>query len=472
MEPIDVQALLPDRASGEPLYEQLVRRFRAGIERGVLAAGTRMLPTRQLAERLGVSRNTVTSAFDQLVAEGYLVARVGDGTFVADVCRAAQAVPRRPPRPLNVSAESLTSVRGTLEAVGSSFGPLRIGATAFTEFPFGTWRRIARKHLATLGEALDYGDPAGLPALREAISRHIAQFRGVVSGPDQIVIVEGAQGALHLIAFALLRCGDTVAIEDPCYQNARAVFRAHGTKLFGVEVDGRGLRPSALPDGAALAYVTPSHQFPLGGILPVSRRMEVLEWARRCNAYVIEDDYDSEFSERVVPALQSLDRDERVIYAGTFSKTLAPGLRVGYVVVPPHLAASFRFVREIVSLGAPAHTQATVAEFIAKGYLSRHVRRLTKIYERRRRVLVDVLSRSLDERFTIGPAQTGLHVAINAPAGFDDVRAANSMSDGERVLPISLLCVEREDCKGLVLGFGSGTDESVARSAEMLARSV
>lgn len=471
-EPIILGALHPDRSSGEPLHRQIERRFRAAIESGVLASGTRMLPSRLLADRLGVSRNTVTSAFDQLVAEGYLVSRVGDGTFVTEMRRATRAKPSKTPRALNLSADRLMAVRRQLNEVGSSSGPLRIGATAFSEFPGGTWRRLARKVLGSLGGTLDYGDPSGLPALREAVCRHIAQFRGVVTEPEQIIVVEGTQGAIHLIAFVLLQCGDKVAIEDPCYQNARAVFQAHGARLVGVRVDDYGMRSSDLPDRASLVYVTPSHQFPLGGLLPVSRRMEVLAWAQARDAYVIEDDYDSEFSDRVVPALQSLDRYERVIYCGTFSKTLAPGLRIGYVVVPPHLTDAFRFAREAFSLGSSTHIQATVAEFIAQGYFSRHIQRLTKIYRRRRRILVDVLSNALPDGFKIGPAQTGLHVAISGPPGLDDVRIANSMSAAERVLPLSLLCVNRKDCKGFVLGFGSGADESVARSAEMLAVSV
>jgi GntR family transcriptional regulator/MocR family aminotransferase len=471
-EPIGLEPLFPDRRSGEPLGAQLVRRLRGAIESGFFPAASRLLPSRELAQRLGLSRNTITDALDQLVAEGYLEARVGAGTFVTPALHERRRRTAPVPRSLPKYAGRLAPVEAALDAVGDSHGPLRVGAPALAAFPARTWERIARKHIAPTSASLDYGQSPGLPALREAIARHIAQFRGVVADPRRVIIVEGAQGALQLAALVLARRGDRVAVEDPCYQLARASFSAHDLMLEGVTVDDDGLRPSELPDGATLAYVTPSHQFPLGGTLPLARRTQLLEWARRVNAYVIEDDYDSEFDAHPVPALQSLDRDERVVYVGTFSKTLAPGIRLGYVVAPEHLAESFRFARTLSGLGSSAQVQATLAEFIAGGHFSRHIRRMTRIYERRRGILVGILSRELPRGFTIGPAQTGLHVAIVAPSDFDDVRVANSMRNGERVLPISQMCVQRTDCKGLMVGFSAGSDDELSRSAANLAASL
>ena len=269
-----------------------------------------------------------------------------------------------------------------------------------------------------------------------------------------------------------MRCGDPIAIEDPGYQNARAVFAAHGLVLHGVPVDDDGIRTNLLPEHATLAYVTPSHQFPLGGALPLARRKELLDWARRTGAYIVEDDYDSEFGAHPLPALQSLDRDERVIYVGTFSKSLAPGLRLGYVVAPPHLAQTFRATREIIGLGASTELQATMAEFITRGHFSRHVRRMATTYERRRHLVVNALAQNVPCGYSVGPAQTGLHVAVSGPPDFDDVRAANSMPDGQRVMPISTLCVERTDCKGLLMGFSAGTDDAVSSAARALAVSL
>jgi GntR family transcriptional regulator/MocR family aminotransferase len=469
-EPIDLEPLFPDRASGEALGAQLVRRLRRAIETGFFPPAIRLLPSRELAKRLGVARNTVAFAFDQLVAEGYLEARVGAGTFVSAAI--GRVKPRAHPsgRALPRRATALAAAKAELDSVGSSFGPLRAGVPDISLFPFHAWRKLARKHLHAAGEYLQYGESAGLRPLREAISRHIAQFRGVVADPDQVVVVEGTQGALHLIAFALAQPGDAIAIEDPCYQHARAAFRAHRLALRGVPVDDLGVRTCELPGEATLAYVSPSHQFPLGVALPQARRIELLQWAQRTNAYVIEDDYDSEFDAHPLPSLQSLDRDGRVIYTGTFSKTLAPGLRLGYLVAPPHLAQTFRAARDFVSLGAPAGLQATLADFIAQGYFSRHVRRMVGVYERRRRIVVEALTQNLPASFKVGPAQTGLHVAVRGSPDFDDVAAAGSMGAGRRCLPFSPMCVERKDCKGLLVGFSAGGDEAVAEAATALAR--
>lgn len=465
---MDLESLFPDRSSGETLYAQLVRRLRSAIESGFFPPSSRLLPSRELAKRLGVARNTIASVLDQLVAEGYLETRIGAGTFVTATFtqprkRAAKtehALPRR--------AHALRQVKTELDTLGSTSGPLRLGTPDLSEFPHRAWQRISRKSLTCADAYLDYGQSAGLLALREAVSRHVAQFRGVVAESDQIVIVEGAQAAYHLIAHTLTNPGEYIAIEDPCYALARAAFAAYGLAFHAVPVDDHGIRTAELPEEAALAYVTPSHQFPLGGALPLNRRMELLDWARRTNAYVIEDDYDSEFDARPLPALQSLDRDERVIYVGTFSKTLAPGLRLGYIIVPPHLAQTFRLARAITSLGASAHLQATLADFINQGYFARHVRHMAAIYERRRGILVETLSAMLSPDFVLGPAQTGLHITITAPADFDDVRFANSMKDGQRCLPLSLLCVHRDDCRGLVVGYSAEDDETIRRAATAL----
>jgi GntR family transcriptional regulator / MocR family aminotransferase len=471
-EPIGLEPLFPDRSSDEPLRGQLVRRLRGAIESGFFPESSRLLSSRELGKRLGLSRNTVTAALEQLIDEGYLEARVGAGTFVTQTLRSVprQGVP--PADPPAVRETKLAAAGKALEAVGSSYGALRVGVPALAAFPLRSWQRLARKQLASVDKMLHYGDPSGLPALREAIARHIAQFRGVVADSTRITIVEGAQGGLQLAAFALSQRGDGAAIEDPCYQMARATFAARGLRLKSVAVDDNGIRTDELPDDATLAYVTPSHQFPLGGTLSLSRRARLLEWAERAGAYVIEDDYDSEYDGHPVPALQSLDRFERVVYIGTFSKTLAPGLRLGYVVAPAHLAETFRLARMLFSAGSSACVQATLADFIAEGHFSRHIRRMTRIYERRRQILINVLSRELPSGFTVGPSQKGLHVAIAGPPNFDDARFANSMPDGERILPLSFLCVERTDLKGFVVGFSAETDEMLAASASRLAASL
>jgi len=451
------------------LGAQLIGRLRGAIESGFFAPSARLLPSRELAKRLGIARNTVTYALEQLVAEGYLEARVGAGTFVTPTFTPARKRTVVAKRPLPKKARALSAIKSKLDAVGVTSGPLRICSADLTEFPMRTWQRLSRKRLSAADACLDYRQSSGLLALREAISRHVAQFRGVAAESDQIIVVEGAQAAFNLISLALTCPGDRIAIEDPCYAFASAAFAAQGLILHAVPVDDDGLRSSELPYDAALAYVTPSHQFPLGGALSLARRMDLLRWARYANAYVIEDDYDSEFDSHPLPALQSLDREERVIYVGTFSKSLAPGLRLGYVVVPPHLADTFRVARTISSLGAAAHLQGTVADFITQGYFVRHVRRMAAIYERRRNILLDAISTTLPASLTIGPAQTGLHLAITGPPDLDDVRLATSIPDGNRYLPLSLLCVNRTDCRGLLLGYSAGSDDAIRHAAVTLA---
>ncbi|HTA39952.1 MAG TPA: PLP-dependent aminotransferase family protein, partial [Candidatus Acidoferrales bacterium] len=263
-EPIDLEPLFPDRSSGEALGAQFLRRLRGAVDSGFFPAGARLLPSRELARRLGIARNTVLSALEQLTAEGYLEARVGAGTFVTDALHKDRERSVAAPRPLPTSPGKLAAVKERLDAAGSTLGPLRVGAPDLSAFPLRVWQWLKRQNLAAADAFLDYGQPAGYARLQTAISRHIAQFRGVVADPEQVIVVEGTQGGLHLTAFVLMQCGDRVAMEDPGYQNATAVFAAHGLVLQGVPVDDDGIQTSLLPAQANLAYVTPSHQFPLG----------------------------------------------------------------------------------------------------------------------------------------------------------------------------------------------------------------
>ncbi len=464
-EPLLLEPLFPDRATGEPLAVQLVRRLRDAIETGTLPPGTKMLGSRELAKRLGLGRNTVALAFEQLTAEGYLEARSGSGTFVA-----SSGFERRQPQaaaghPAPAGAQRIAAVRAHFKTA-AGHGALRPGMPALALFPVNAWRRAERR---ASEEALDlgYGPASGLRALRDAIAMHVRQFRGINTRPEQVIVVEGAQAAMHLANLVLTRAGDTIAIEDPCYALARASFEAHNLRLAAVPVDSDGLQTHALPSDARCAFVTPTHQFPLGGTLSLARRLELLAWAKRHDAYILEDDYDSEFTARArpLPALQSLDRDERVLYIGSFSKTLAPGIRTGYLIVPPHLAAIFRTARASTSLGLSLHAQATLASFISGGHFARHLRRMNAIYERRRTTLARALA--LLEAFELGPMQVGLHIALIARKAFDD-RALSRALDGQRLVALSSLCLKRTDCYGFALGFTNGTDAEIAAAASSL----
>lgn len=465
-EPLRLEPLFPDRTTGEPLAVQLARRLREAIESGTLVSGTKILGSRQLARRLGLGRNTVALAYEQLTAEGYLEARSGSGTFVA----ASGVVRRAPPSPVDApmtdAARSMSSLRAYF-AMASGEGALRPGMPALALFPTSAWRRAASRALGK-GVDLGYGHASGLHELREAIATHLRQFRGINALPQQIIAVEGAQAAFHLANLVLTRPGDTMVIEDPAYALARAAFQAHGLRLHPIPADSDGLQTHALPPRAQYAFVTPTHQFPLGGTLPLRRRLELLAWAKRSDAYILEDDYDSEFTSfaRPLPALQSLDRDERVIYIGSFSKTLAPGIRMGYLVVPTHVASAFRAARATTSLGVTLHTQVAMATFIRDGHFGRHIRRMNAIYEKRRAILARSLEKA-GEAYRCGPMQVGLHITLIAKRRFDDVRVSRSLPD-QRLVALSPLCIERTDCHGFVLGFTNGTDAEIEAAAEAL----
>ncbi len=469
-EPLYLEPLFPDRAAGEHLVVQFTRRLRQSIETGTLPLGTRLLGTRQLAKRLGLGRNTVALAFEQLVAEGYLESRTGSGTYVAAAAQkpVVQRRTRRHAQP--VRAQRAQALRAYIEMSAGS-GPLRPGMPDLEMFPKHAWARCARKALSVYEGDLGYARAAGLRSLQDAIAGHLRQFRGVSVRPEQIVVVEGAQAALHLIASVVARAGDPIVLEDPCYALARAAFEAYDLRLRPIPVDDEGLRVDSLPSDARLAFVTPTHQYPLGGALTIARRNLLLQWAVEREAYVIEDDYDSEFTSmtRPLPPLQCLDRDERVLYVGSFSKTLAPAVRVGYVVAPPHLSKAFTVARAVDGLGVGIHLQATLAEFIAQGHFARHIRRANAAYDRRRAILMEALRPALPLGFRLGPALTGLHLAFHAKRGFDDLAMARAVP-GRRFVALSPLCIRRRDCHGFLLGFTNGSDNDIAAAAASLMR--
>jgi GntR family transcriptional regulator / MocR family aminotransferase len=471
MEPIDLEPLFPDRTSSEPLNSQLVRRLRNAIESGALAPQTRLLASRELAKRLGVARNTATFAIDQLIAEGYLEARVGAGTFVTKtlVRRAPHAVR---PRSVPKRARAYAALKQYFTPIAHARGALRPGMPDVNTFPRRAWKIASRERFNRFYEDLQYGPAAGLRELRDAISTHVRQFRGVATQPQNVIVTEGAQAAMHLLSLVLAASYDTIAVEDPGYNVGFSAFRARELRLHPVRVDKDGLMVEELPAEAAFAVITPSHQFPLGGALPLARRLRLLAWARERNCYIVEDDYDSEywFDGRPLPALQSLDRDERVIYVGTFSKTLAPGLRVGYIIAPPHLAQALRVARAATSLGVSVQLQSALAAFISQGHFARHVRRTMNLYSMRRQALIHTLTRELPAAFSMRVAQGGLHISIVGPRWFDD--AASSVLPGQRLVALSPLCLRRRDVRGFMLGFCTEEERAVKAAAHALCESL
>jgi GntR family transcriptional regulator/MocR family aminotransferase len=412
-----------------PLYRQIYRALRDQILKGMRAAGTPVPPSRLLAAELGCSRNVVTLAYDQLLAEGYLQSRRGSGTFVASALTRQRPVEREVPRRSRAKHLSAFSERLLAETDrqriawqrGAQVPPYDFwyGRPPLTDFPHDTWCRLLGRaaRQATL-RRLDYGSPAGATELREAIAAYLQRARGVVCDADQVIVVNGFQQALDLTARVLLNPGDRVVVEEPHYRPARVAFQAVGAEIRGVPVDADGLSVADLPhDNTRLLYVTPSHQFPTGAVLPLPRRLDLLAWARRRDAYVLEDDYNGEYrySGRAVETLRGLDEHERVLYAGTFSKAMFPALRVGYLVPPPALVQPFVMAKALADAGGPTVVQLALAEFIQGGHFERHVRRARARNALRRGVMIESIGHHLGDRVEIIGANAGLHVMLRLP---------------------------------------------------------
>lgn len=414
--------LVVDRAAPN-LGGQVCEGLRRAILDGRLRPGTRLPSTRALAARLRLARSTVTLAFDQLTAEGYIEGRRGSGTFVAHAVPArhtAARTPRRPAPPdhgevklsravsrLQPREPTKTAPAGTID-----LSALRVDARLF---PFAVWRRLVRRHLRAIPARRERsGDGAGDPALRDAIAAYLGRARGVRCEAAHVIVVNGSQQALDLCARVLVDPGDAVAVENPGYPDAAQVFAAAGGRISPTPVDADGLVVAALPADVRLAHLTPSHQYPLGVVLSLARRLELLEWARRVRGVVVEDDYDSEFryDGAPLPALQGLAGGDRVVYVGTFSTAMFGGLRLGYLVVPDALVEPFARAKWYASRHSPQLEQAALADFLRDGHFERHLRRMRRVHRRRREALLGALHQHFgDDAVPVGDA-AGLHVVV------------------------------------------------------------
>jgi GntR family transcriptional regulator/MocR family aminotransferase len=475
-----------DPARALPLFRQLYGGIRDAVLGGRLPAGTRLPPSRGLAAELGVSRNTVTLAYDQLVAEGYLRGRPRSGMQVATTLppraapkpvRSAGARAHEPPR---VSARGLAIASAPMPGLawaGKPPEPFRPGVPALDLFPLRLWSRLVHRRLRR-PPPLGYGDPAGYAPLRAAIAEYVSAARGARCVADQVIVVNGSQQGVDLAARMLLDSGDEAWMEDPGYPGARAALLAAGATLIPVPVDDEGLRVAEgvrTAPRARLAYVSPSHQFPLGATMSASRRLELLRWAAQAGAWILEDDYDSEFrySTRPLASLQGMDQDGRVVYIGTFSKTLVPALRLGYLIVPPGTAHAFRAVRAACDRHSPVLDQAVLADFMTEGHFARHVRRMRNLYAERQGVLVDAIQRSLGDRLEVRAAGAGMHLVGWLEAGSDDAAvSARLWEAGIEAPPLSRYGLVRPARAGLLLGWAGYPPEAIERSVERLARAL
>ncbi len=451
---------LADLSRGRGSTRHLYQRLREAILDGRLAAGERLPSTRQFAASLSLSRTTVTEVYERLAREGYLEGRHGSGTYVAmHATTPARATTYAPLEATRISewAKRLPRSRSivpTRELVHD----FRPGLPDLANFPIDTWRRLAAYNLRVMSNDVGrYGEAAGLPRLRAAIARYLAHSRAVSCEADDVLICNGSQQALDLLGRILVDRGACVAIENPGYTPAAAIFEAMGATIAPIPVDADGIVVDRLPRDARVVYVTPSHQFPLGITLSLARRKSLLAFARQTGAVIVEDDYDSEFrfGGRPMESLQGLDRDASVVYLGTFSKVLFPGLRLGYIVAPRALQAPLTAAKWITDRHASALEQLVMADFIAGGHFRRHVSRMERVYRERRQVLVASLDRFASAWLSLLPSHAGLHVTAELPEAFDVDELVRRASEAGVGL-YSIKPFYRRDARpGLIFGYGA-----------------
>jgi len=475
MEPVlELAITLPPPGSRARL-SALHRQLRAGILDGRLRAGLRLPPTRALAAALGVARNTTIAAYDMLLSEGYVVARAGAGTYVADV-PTARAKPAAAAARIDRLAPAWRAPAPLIAATPPRRFDFRIGLPDKGPFPFAVWRRLSARALRALSRApAGYAEPEGRPRLREAIARHVSFTRAVACRADEIVVTAGAQQAFDLLARILVIPGRTlVAVEEPGYPPLRAAFAAAGAGITGVPVDGEGMVVDQIPPRARVICVTPSHQFPLGSAMSAARRAALLDLARRREAVVIEDDYDSEFrfAGRPLDALRTLDRDGAVLYVGTFSKSLFPALRLGFVVAPQWARPALVAAKQRMDWHAPVLAQDTLAAFIVEGHLARHIRKMRRIYAARREGLLAALARHCGDRLTPIPAAAGLHLAarLSAPLRAGAVAARAAQAD-VAIEPLARYGAARP-VNGLAFGLGMIATDRIDEAIRRLSRAM
>jgi GntR family transcriptional regulator / MocR family aminotransferase len=463
----------------DELSSSIYAQLRRAIVDGRLRPGDPLPPTRELARSLDVARGTVSTAYDRLWGEGFVVSRVGAGTFVSeDVPAPATDEDGQQPASRLAARRVWDSVVMPHESL---FRPaqfdFRTGLPDTSMFPYQAWRRLIGEQLRPEAHGRgNYGHPAGHPALRQAVARHIGVSRGVQTTAEDVVITNGTQQALDIIARVLLGPGDTIAVEDPGYASPRMLFRSLGLDVRGVRVDSRGLVVEEVPRAARLVYVSPSHQYPLGMALSLQRRKELLAWAQANDTAIVEDDYDSEFRFRGRPIepLQTLDRDGRVIYVGSFSKTVLPALRLGFIVTPPSLREAMHKAKYVTDWHSALPVQGALAGFIDEGGFARHIRKMRLVYERRHDLISAILARDFSEYLEVIPSGVGLHMAAMArdphgPRIEAVVRNASEM--GVEVHELARTASGAAGMYGLLVGYGGIATDKIEEGLDILRRS-
>jgi GntR family transcriptional regulator / MocR family aminotransferase len=477
--PLFMQLAIPLSESKEPLFRQIYREMRQAILGGALVPGERLPSTRDLAEQLGVSRTVVVLAYEHLLAEGFIIGRGGSGTYVSDRL-AGNIVPGtkklarlRLSRFGNTVARSIATVGTPLQRPVTPRYNFIYGRSDLETFPFAIWRRLLLRQ-ARKGSTrqFDYGSAQGNSDLRAAICAYLRRSRAVVCDPSEVIVVNGSQQALDLVTRVLVDPGDPVAIENPHYDGVREALRAAGAQLRPVPVDREGLDPAQLPDDARMVFVTPSHQFPTGAILSLERRLALLKWARRRNAVIVEDDYDGEshYDARPLESLQGLDRDGRIVYIGTFSRTVFASLRIGYLIAPASLVPAFTAAKWLSDLHSASLEQQTLAEFIAGGMYERHLRRLRRRNTARRAAVLDAVGKYLGDRVEVTGEGAGAQVMLwPRKLVSEEAVVAAAAKRGVGIYGIAHCFLRQPSRPGFLLGYARLTEREIREGIRLLA---
>lgn len=469
-----------DRTSATPLYLQLVQQLRRMIRDGGIKPGQKLPSTRWLKEHHGIARSTLVAAFEQLASEGYLQSRTGSGTFVNPEfpgLHPGTGIAAEAPQPPRLSQRGRAAAEGLDPTY---FDPVRVrpflaNVPAIDLFPHKIWGRIENRIRNRLDSTMmAYGQPGGYAPLRAAICDHVLNRRGLKCSPGQVIVTNGSQQSLNLIAALLLDPGGRVLMEDPSSPVVRLSFQAQGGTVVPVRVNETG---AAVPqdgpqtDGARLAYLTPSCQYPLGAVMPIAQRLEWMDWARRRDAWLIEDDLDNEFmfGGRPDPAIYCDDHQGRTIYVSSFNNALFPSLRLGFIIAPPALARPLMALSAITDRGPNTWLQAVLAEFISEGHLSTHMRRMHSAYVRRRRAMISSFDRIASPHVSLRQNTSGLRVIADLPPGTRDLDVLSSLdSRGLSAYALSYYCMQRRDLNGLLLGFGCTHEDRIPAAVEEL----
>lgn len=478
--PVHLVRIALERHSTVPVSRQLYLVLRQAIVSGQIPAAARLPSTRAATKLWAVSRSSVVEAYETLLNEGYAFGRCGSGTYVAkDVpersIAAAQAQAEHNAVILRLSRAALAAAQSAVLETPPQV-PFVTGRSAPDAKTRSILKRLAYRHVGILSD--HYRDPQGEPLFRETVSSYLAAARGLHCSPERIFITAGSQQAIDLAIRTLTDPGDRVAIEDPGYPPARLALAAHGTVQVPVPVDGDGICIDSLiehGENIQAVYVTPSNQYPTGTVLSMARRLALVDWAAANGSWIIEDDYDSEFryDERPLAALQGIDDYQTVVYVGTFSKALLPGLRLGYLVVPDRVVPAFRNMRVLLDRFPAPFQQLVVADFLREGHFSSHLRRLRDAYRISRNKLASALGDRLAGRLKVDVPHQGVHLIARLPEGIDDVAFTHvARRAGVTVSPVSPMCIGKGPRQGLILGFSALTDAEIESGVARLAHAL